>query len=297
MLLKPAESIVVIKLMEEIAKQTMAARIDIGKARHLLERIGAIAASTSGNSHLAQHVLAAFKDGDIHLWQHFLEVDRQKESGRSPTDNGCSHHAASDLVEHGTEQACNMTGQNDVVITNRIGQEIRCLRRIVETDDLLSTTKIRFRLTGQQLTFSGKDASKVDRSAAYATRHIAKNLVAAGLCDEALVQVAYAIGVAEPVGLYVNTYGTAKVKMSDGEIATRVKKLFDLRPYAIVERFGLKNPIFRPTAAYGHIGRDPYKDYVTVFDAAGRKRKKKVQFFGWEELDMVDTIRKEFNLQ
>ena len=145
--------------------------------------------------------------------------------------------------------------------------------------------------------FSGKDASKVDRSAAYATRHIAKNLVAAGLCDEALVQVAYAIGVAEPVGLYVNTYGTAKVKMSDGEIATRVKKLFDLRPYAIVERFGLKNPIFRPTAAYGHIGRDPYKDYVTVFDAAGRKRKKKVQFFGWEELDMVDTIRKEFNLQ
>ena len=144
--------------------------------------------------------------------------------------------------------------------------------------------------------FSGKDASKVDRSAAYATRHIAKNLVAAGLCDEALVQVAYAIGVAEPVGLYVNTYGTAKVKMSDGEIAARVKKLFDLRPYAIVERFGLKNPIFRPTAAYGHMGRDPFEDYVTVYDANGRKRKKKVQFFGWEKLDMVDAIKKEFKL-
>ncbi len=144
--------------------------------------------------------------------------------------------------------------------------------------------------------FSGKDASKVDRSAAYATRHIAKNLVAAGLCDEALVQVAYAIGVAEPVGLYVNTYGTAKVKLSDGEIAKRVKKLVDLRPYAIVERFGLKNPIFRPTAAYGHMGRDPYEDYVTLYDAAGRKRKKKVQFFGWEKLDLVDSIKKEFKL-
>ena len=144
--------------------------------------------------------------------------------------------------------------------------------------------------------FSGKDASKVDRSAAYATRHIAKNLVAAGVCDEVLVQVAYAIGVAEPVGLYVNTYGTAHVDMSDGEIAAKVKKLFDLRPYAIVERFGLKNPIFRPTASYGHMGRDPYEDYVVVFDAAGRKRKKKVQFFGWEKLDMVDVIRKAFRL-
>ncbi len=145
--------------------------------------------------------------------------------------------------------------------------------------------------------FSGKDASKVDRSAAYATRHIAKNLVAAGLCDECLVQVAYAIGVAEPVGLYVNTYGTAKVKMTDGVIAAKVQALFDLRPYAIVERFGLKNPIFRPTAAFGHMGRDPYEDTVTVYDAAGRKRKKKVQFFGWEKLDMVDKIKKEFKLK
>ena len=121
--------------------------------------------------------------------------------------------------------------------------------------------------------------------------------MASGLCDEALVQVAYAIGVAEPVGLYVNTYGTAKVKMSDGEIAARVKKLFDLRPYAIVERFGLKNPIFRPTAAYGHMGRDPYEAQVEVYDAAGRKRKKKVQFFGWEKLDMVAAIKKEFKLK
>ena len=143
--------------------------------------------------------------------------------------------------------------------------------------------------------FSGKDASKVDRSAAYATRHIAKNLVAAGLCDEALVQVAYAIGVAEPVGLYVNTYGTSKVKMSDGEIAARVRKLFDLRPYAIVERFGLKNPIFRSTAAYGHIGRDPYEAEVTVYKN-GKPQQKKVQFFGWEKLDLVDAIKKEFKI-
>ena len=144
--------------------------------------------------------------------------------------------------------------------------------------------------------FSGKDASKVDRSAAYATRHIAKNLVASGLCDEVLIQVAYAIGVAEPVGLYVNTYGTAKIDISDGEIAAKVLKIFDMRPYAIVERFGLKNPIFRPTAAYGHMGRDPYTEEITVFDAEGRKHKKKVQFFGWEKLDYVDKIKKVFNL-
>ena len=143
--------------------------------------------------------------------------------------------------------------------------------------------------------FSGKDASKVDRSAAYATRHIAKNLVAAGLCDECLVQVAYAIGVARPVGLYVNTYGTAKVQMTDGEIATKVDKLFDLRPYAIVERFGLKNPIFRPTAAYGHMGRDPYEAEVTVYKNE-KPQQKKVQFFGWEKLDMVDAIKKAFKI-
>ena len=145
--------------------------------------------------------------------------------------------------------------------------------------------------------FSGKDPSKVDRSAAYATRHIAKNMVAAGLCDEVLVQVAYAIGVAEPLGFYVNTYGTAKVKMTDGAIAERVEKLFDMRPFAITQRFGLKNPIYRATAAYGHMGRDPYEATVAVFDAAGRKHTKKVQFFGWEKLDMVDAIKKEFKLK
>ena len=144
--------------------------------------------------------------------------------------------------------------------------------------------------------FSGKDSSKVDRSAAYATRHIAKNLVAANLCDEVLVQVAYAIGVAEPVGLYVNTYGTSHVDLTDGEIAARVKKLFDMRPYAIVERFGLKNPIFRPTAAYGHMGRDPYEAEVTIYKN-NKAQQKRVQFFGWEKLDYVDKIKKEFKLQ
>ena len=143
--------------------------------------------------------------------------------------------------------------------------------------------------------FSGKDASKVDRSAAYATRHIAKNLVAAGVCDECLVQVAYAIGVAEPVGLYVNTYGSAHVALTDGEIAERVKRLVDLRPYAIVERFGLKNPIFRPTAAYGHMGRDPYEAEVTVYRNE-KPMQKTVQFFGWEKLDLVDKMKKEFAL-
>lgn len=144
--------------------------------------------------------------------------------------------------------------------------------------------------------FSGKDASKVDRSAAYATRHIAKNMVAAGLCDEVLVQVAYAIGVAEPVGLYVNTYGTSHVDMSDGEMAKRIGEIFDMRPYAIIERFGLKNPIFAPTAAYGHIGRDPYSAPVTLIDAQGREQSKMVNFFGWERLDYVDNIKKAFNL-
>lgn len=144
--------------------------------------------------------------------------------------------------------------------------------------------------------FSGKDASKVDRSAAYATRHIAKNMVAAGLCDEVLVQVAYAIGVAEPVGLYVNTYGTSHVNMSDGEIAQKIGTIFDMRPYAIIQRFGLKYPIFRPTAAYGHIGRDPYRAPVTLIDHNGNEYQKEVQFFGWEKLDMVDTIKKAFGI-
>lgn len=143
--------------------------------------------------------------------------------------------------------------------------------------------------------FSGKDSSKVDRSAAYATRHIAKNVVAAGLCDEVLVQVAYAIGEAEPVGFYINTYGTAKVKMSDGDIARKLRKLFDLRPFAIVERFGLTNPIFLPTAAYGHMGRDPFEQEVTLYKN-GKAIRQKVQFFGWEKLDMVDKIKEAFHL-
>lgn len=145
--------------------------------------------------------------------------------------------------------------------------------------------------------FSGKDPSKVDRSAAYATRHMAKNMVAAGLCDEVLVQVAYAIGVAEPVGLYVNTYGTAHVDMDDGEIARRIGSIFDLRPYAIIEKFGLKNPIYAPTAAYGHMGRDPYSGEVKMYDAQGKEYTKTVDFFAWEKLDSVDDIRKAFDLK
>ena len=144
--------------------------------------------------------------------------------------------------------------------------------------------------------FSGKDPSKVDRSAAYATRHIAKNMVAAGLCDEALVQVAYAIGVAEPVGLFVNTYGTAHVDMTDGEIARRLLKLFDLRPYAIIRRFGLKKPIYAPTAAYGHMGRDPYRATVTLYAPDGTPRQEEVDFFAWEKLDYIDKIKEAFGL-
>lgn len=141
--------------------------------------------------------------------------------------------------------------------------------------------------------FSGKDASKVDRSAAYAARHIAKNLVAAGVADEVLVQVAYAIGVAKPVGFYVNTYGTSKVKFSDGEIALKLGEIFDLRPAAIIKRFGLKNPVFLPTAAYGHFGRNPYVEKVT-FNINGKKEEKDVEFFAWEKLDYVDELRKKF---
>jgi len=143
--------------------------------------------------------------------------------------------------------------------------------------------------------FSGKDSSKVDRSAAYAMRHIAKNMVAAGIAEEVLVQVAYAIGVAKPVGLYVNTFGTAKVKLNDGEIATKIAGLFDLRPAVIIKRLGLKNPIFLPTAAYGHMGREPYTREVTLLKN-GSSILKEVDFFSWEKLDYVDKIRKEFGL-
>ena len=143
--------------------------------------------------------------------------------------------------------------------------------------------------------FSGKDPSKVDRSAAYAARHIAKNLVAAGVADEILIQVAYAIGVAEPVGIYVNTYGTAKVKMSDAEIAEKVKKLFPLTPAAIQKRLKLLNPIYAETAAYGHFGREP-KVVKKCFIADGKKIEKEVELFTWEKLDYVDKVKREFGL-
>ncbi|MCF6240262.1 MAG: methionine adenosyltransferase [Bacteroidales bacterium] len=143
--------------------------------------------------------------------------------------------------------------------------------------------------------FSGKDPSKVDRSAAYATRHIAKNLVAAGVAEEVLVQVAYAIGVAQPVGLYVNTYGTAKVDKTDGEIAKIIKDIFDMRPAKIIERLGLKYPIYLPTASYGHMGRKPYKEEV-VINYNGAPIVKEVDFFAWEKLDYVDKIKEAFDL-
>jgi len=144
--------------------------------------------------------------------------------------------------------------------------------------------------------FSGKDASKVDRSAAYATRHVAKNLVAAGIAEEALVQVAYAIGVAEPVGLYVNTYGTSKLGLSDGEIASKLSSIFDMRPYAIENRFNLRTPIYSETAAYGHMGRNPEKVTKTFVSPDGKEKTIEVELFPWEKLDYVDQIKAEFNL-
>jgi S-adenosylmethionine synthetase len=143
--------------------------------------------------------------------------------------------------------------------------------------------------------FSGKDPSKVDRSAAYATRHIAKNLVAAGVCDEVLVQVSYAIGVAKPCGLFVNTYGTAKVNMTDGNIAQIVEKVFDLRPYAIEQRLKLRTPIYSETAAYGHMGRES-KIITKTFDNAGQKTEVEVELFTWEKLDYVDKVKAAFSL-
>ena len=145
--------------------------------------------------------------------------------------------------------------------------------------------------------FSGKDPSKVDRSAAYATRHIAKNLVAAGLCDEVLVQVAYAIGVAKPMGIFIDTYGTSKVKLSDGQIAKKVEKLFDMRPYAIETRFKLRTPIYSETAAYGHMGRVCEEVEKTFVDGSGKSKKVKVKLFPWEELNYVAKVKKAFSLK
>ena len=144
--------------------------------------------------------------------------------------------------------------------------------------------------------FSGKDPSKVDRSAAYATRHIAKNLVEAGVAEEVLVQVSYAIGIAKPTGVYVNTYGTAKVNLTDGEIAKKVSELFDLRPYFIETSLKLRNPIYSETAAYGHMGRKPQVVTKTFTRPGGETKQVEVELFTWEKLDRVDDIKKAFNL-
>ena len=138
--------------------------------------------------------------------------------------------------------------------------------------------------------FSGKDPSKVDRSAAYAARHIAKNMVGAGLADKVLVQLSYAIGIARPLSVFIDTYHTSKTSLSDGELAKEIEKMFDLRPAAIVKRFGLKNPIFEATSYYGHFGKRPYKEMVT-FHEGDKTVEREVEFFGWEEMDEVENLK------
>jgi len=144
--------------------------------------------------------------------------------------------------------------------------------------------------------FSGKDPSKVDRSAAYATRHIAKNMVASGLCDEVLVQISYAIGVAKPCGLYINTYGTSKIDATDGEIAVKIDEIFDMRPYAIEQRLKLRNPIYSETAAYGHMGRKNEIVKKSFKGANGEEKVVEVELFTWEKLDFIDQIKTKFAL-
>ena len=144
--------------------------------------------------------------------------------------------------------------------------------------------------------FSGKDPSKVDRSAAYAARHIAKNMVAAGVADEMLVQLSYAIGVAEPISVYVNTYGTSHVSQSDGEIARKVSELFDLRPKAIEERLKLRYPIYEETASYGHVGREPRMVTKTFCARGGEPRTMEVELFTWEKLDYVEQVKAAFGI-
>ncbi len=136
----------------------------------------------------------------------------------------------------------------------------------------------------------------MDRSAAYATRHIAKNVVAAGLCDEILVQVSYAIGVAKPTNIYVNTYGSSKVKLSDSQIAKKLYKIFDMRPYAIETRLKLRRPIYSETAAYGHMGRPSEKKKVSFKNGSGKEKTMNVETFTWEKLDYVSKVKKAFNL-
>jgi len=145
--------------------------------------------------------------------------------------------------------------------------------------------------------FSGKDPSKVDRSAAYATRHIAKNLVAAGVCDEVLVQVSYAIGVARPTNIYVNTYGSSKVKMNDSQIAKKIEKIFDMRPYHIEKRLKLRTPIYSESAAYGHMGRNPEKKKVSFVNGSGKVKTMNVETFTWEKLDYVSKVKKAFGIK
>ena len=144
--------------------------------------------------------------------------------------------------------------------------------------------------------FSGKDPSKVDRSAAYATRHIAKNLVAAGVADECLVQVSYAIGVAKPMGIFVNTYGTSKVSISDSELAKIVEEIFDMRPYFIEQRLKLRNPIYTETASYGHMGRKPEIISKTFNSPTGESKTLEVELFTWEKLDFVKKIKQSLNI-
>lgn len=143
--------------------------------------------------------------------------------------------------------------------------------------------------------FSGKDSSKVDRSAAYAARHIAKNLVAAGVSENILVQLSYAIGIAEPLSIFVDTFGTNHTKYSDAEVATKIGKLFDLRPAAIVKRYGLKNPIFEATASYGHFGNRPYTKVEKVWEH-GVECEREIEFFSWEKLDCVEQLKEEFSI-
>jgi S-adenosylmethionine synthetase len=145
--------------------------------------------------------------------------------------------------------------------------------------------------------FSGKDPSKVDRSAAYATRHIAKNLVAAGVADEILVQVSYAIGVAKPTNIYVNTNGSANVELSDSKIAEVIEKVFDMRPYHIEKRLKLRTPIYSDSAAYGHMGRTPEKKKVSFTDGSGKTKTMNVETFTWEKLDYVKKVKKAFGLK
>ncbi len=145
--------------------------------------------------------------------------------------------------------------------------------------------------------FSGKDPSKVDRSAAYATRHIAKNLVAAGVADEILVQISYAIGVARPMGIYINTYNTSKMTMNDAEIAKVVAKIFDMRPASIIKRLKLKTPIYSESASYGHMGRTPEVKEVCFVSSGGEKIKKIIETFTWEKLDYVDQVKKAFDIK